>query len=82
MVKIRLKAGGKKGYRTFRIVAIDSEKKRDGSVLESLGNYNPHTHPSTVVLDIVKIDSWLSKGAQMTERVQKLYKLAKEGKLK
>ena len=45
--KIRLKRQGKKFYAFYRVVVVDSRKKRDGKVIEEIGTYNPNTQPST-----------------------------------
>ena len=81
MVKLRLKQTGKKNARTYRIVAADSENKRDGKVLEILGTYNPIPKNSIMILNIEAADKWLANGAQMTERVEKIYKLVKDNKV-
>ena len=49
--KIRLKRQGKKFYAFYRVVVVDSRKKRDGKVIEEIGTYNPNTQPSTAVED-------------------------------
>lgn len=77
MVKIRLKEGGKRNHRQFRVVIIDSKKKRDGAVLDTIGYYNPITDKSDVKLDTEKVDEWVKQGAQLTERVAKLVAIAK-----
>jgi small subunit ribosomal protein S16 len=81
MVKLRLKQTGKKNARTYRIVAAHSEDKRDGKDLEVLGFYNPQQDKSKMTLDIEAADRWLANGAQMTERVAKIYKLVKDNKV-
>jgi len=72
MVKIRLARVGKKKQPTYRIVVADARAPRDGRYVEILGHYNPRTEPTTFVVDNDKVRDWLSKGAQPTERVQKL----------
>ncbi|MHB1340242.1 MAG: 30S ribosomal protein S16 [Coriobacteriia bacterium] len=76
-VKIRLARAGAKKAPFYRVVAADSRAPRDGRFIEILGRYNPRTQPSTVELDIEKIDSWLAKGAQPTEAAGKLIAIAK-----
>ena len=74
MVKIRLTRGGAKKNPSYRVVAIDSRKQRDGRPLEFLGTYQP-THPDAPIrLEIDKIDAWLAKGAQMSDTVKSLVK--------
>jgi small subunit ribosomal protein S16 len=81
MVKLRLKQTGKKNARTYRIVASDARNKRDGKDLEILGFYNPQQEKSKMTLDIEAADKWIANGAQMTERVEKIYKLVKDNKV-
>jgi len=75
-VKIRLAQRGKKKNRTFRVVVADSRSPRDGKFIEDLGFYNPHHNPSTVEIDVEKAVSWLDKGAQPSERAQKLLEIS------
>jgi small subunit ribosomal protein S16 len=72
-VKIRLSRIGKKNRPYCRIVAIDSQKKRDGASLENLGSYDPVTH-KVIQLHIDKIEHWISKGAKCSAAVEKLIK--------
>lgn len=71
---------GKRGYPTYRIVVLDKRKKRDGSYLEKVGTYNPHTEPATLIIDDVKLQDWLKKGAQVSEGMRKLLKNKKAAK--
>ncbi len=82
MVKIRLKQTGKKNARQYRIVAANSTDKRDGKVLQTLGTYNPIPNLSEMKLNLESTDQWLKRGAQMTERVAKIYKLVKNNEVK
>ena len=75
-VKIRLEQRGKKKNRTYRVVVADSRSPRDGKFIEDLGFYNPHHNPSTVEIDVDKAVSWLDKGAQPSERAQKLLEIS------
>lgn len=75
-VKIRLSRIGKKNSPIWRIVAIDSRKKRDGEFLENLGTYNPITK-KLVQFHSEQLMSWVSKGAICSETVSKLVKLYK-----
>ncbi|MDA3937668.1 MAG: 30S ribosomal protein S16 [Actinomycetota bacterium] len=76
-VKIRLARAGAKKAPFYRIVAADTRSPRDGRFIEILGRYNPRTEPSTIQLDVEKVDAWIAKGAQMTETAGKLYEIAK-----
>lgn len=62
--------------RTYRVVVADSRSPRDGKFIEDLGFYNPHHNPSTVEIDVEKAVSWLDKGAQPSERAQKLLEIS------
>ena len=75
-VKIRLAQRGKKKTRTYRVVVADARSPRDGKFIEDLGFYNPHENPSTVDIDVEKAVSWLDKGAQPSDRVQKLLEIS------
>jgi small subunit ribosomal protein S16 len=74
MVRIRLRRVGAKKQPSYRIVAADIEHPRDGRFLEILGFYNPRTQPETIELHEDRIYDWLSKGAQPSESVARLFK--------
>ena len=76
-VKLRLMRMGKKKQPTYRVVAADSRSPRDGRFIEIVGTYEPRAEPSVIKLDQTKVDKWLSQGAQPTETVAKLIKIAK-----
>jgi len=75
MIKLRLKKYGRKGQPCYRVVAIDSRKKRDGSALEELGFYNPIT--DEIHLKFKRIKTRLEQGAQPTETVYNILSKAK-----
>ena len=75
-VKIRLAQRGKKKNRTYRVVVADSRSPRDGRFIEDLGYYDPHHNPSKVEINVEKAVSWLDKGAQPSERAQKLLEIS------
>jgi len=75
-VKIRLAQRGKKKNRTYRLVVADSRSPRDGKFIEDLGYYDPHHNPSKVEINVDKAVSWLDKGAQPSERAQKLLEIS------
>lgn len=75
-VKIRLAQRGKKKNRTYRVVVADSRSPRDGRFIEDLGFYDPHHNPSKVEINVEKAVSWLDKGAQPSERAQKLLEIS------
>jgi small subunit ribosomal protein S16 len=75
-VKLRLTRVGKTKQPTYRIVAADSRSPRDGRFIEIVGTYEPRQDPSKIVVDNAKAVDWLRKGAQPTERVEKLLKIS------
>jgi len=77
MVKIRLSRVGKKKVPFYRIVAVDSRKKRDGAYLENLGTYDGLKGILTH-LNEEGIQDWIDKGAVLTDSVKKLIKLKKD----
>ena len=74
-VKIRLKRMGKIRAPYYRVVVVDSRKKRDGRVIEEIGKYHPKEEPS--VIDVVsdRAQYWLGVGAQPSEAVEALLKV-------
>ena len=75
-VRLRLMRMGKKKQPTYRIVAADSRSPRDGRFIEIVGTYDPRREPSAVTVDNDKAVDWLQKGAQPSERVQKLLQIS------
>ena len=75
-VKIRLRRMGQKKSPFYRIIVADSKSPRDGRFIEEIGTYNPNTDPSTFNVDEEAAKSWLANGAQPTEVVGKIFKLA------
>jgi len=73
MVRIRLRRVGLKGQPSYRIVVADKEAPRDGRFLEIVGFYNPRTDPATIQIAEERVYDWISKGAQQTESVAKLF---------
>ena len=71
MVKIRLTRMGRTHAPVYRIIAIDSRKKRDGEALEILGTYNPFTK-ELVQFHEERINAWIAKGAVVSDAVEKL----------
>lgn len=72
MVKIRLMRAGSKKRPFYRIVAADSRSPRDGKFLEILGYYDPRKSPHVLEVDTERVNDWVGKGAQTSERVGKL----------
>lgn len=65
---------GKKHYPTYRIVALDKRKKRDGSYIEKVGTYNPMVEPVQVEINQERFNYWKMNGAEISEGLRKLLK--------
>ena len=76
MLKIRLARAGAKKKPFFHITVADSRMPRDGRFIERIGYFNPISRGKEVRLEVnqVRIDYWISKGAQVSERVLTLIK--------
>lgn len=71
-LKIRLARGGAKKRPFYSIVVADSRSPRDGRFIEKVGTYNPilkADDPNRVLLKLERIQEWMKKGAQPTDRV-------------
>ena len=75
-VKLRLMRMGKTKQPTYRVVAADSRSPRNGRFIEIVGTYEPRQEPSTVRIDNTRAVDWLRKGAQPTDRVERLLKIS------
>lgn len=76
MLMIRLSRVGARKKPYYRIVVIEKDRARDGRSLEVVGTYNPRTSPATVDLKKDRVDYWTGKGAQLSDRVNKLVEKA------
>ena len=76
MVKIRLKRMGAHKKPFYRVVVADSRTQRDGRFIEEIGYYNPLKDPAEIKIDEEAAKKWLGTGAQPTETVGKIFKLA------
>lgn len=76
MVKIRLKRQGAKKAPYYRVVVADSRSPRDGRNIEELGTYDPMAKPSVIQIDLERAKYWIANGAQPTDTVRGLLKLA------
>lgn len=74
-VKIRLKRMGKIRTPFYRVVVVDSRKKRDGRVIEQIGKYHPKEEPSFIEVTSDRAQYWLGVGAQPSEAVAALLKV-------
>ncbi len=73
-VRLRLTRMGSKKRPFYRVVAIDSQRKREGRALDYLGYYNPMVDPAEIKIDLEKVKEWMEKGAKPTETVLSLLK--------
>ena len=72
-VKIRLTRMGAKKKPTYRIVATDSRRPRDGQYIELIGTYNPVAEPKAVNIKEEVAMKWLRNGAVPTDTVRNLF---------
>ena len=75
-VKIRLRRKRQKKAPFYRIIVADSRSPRDGKFIEEIGTYDPTQDPSVYKLDEEAAKRWLANGAQPTDVVAKIFKLA------
>jgi small subunit ribosomal protein S16 len=74
-VRLRLtRVGGKKDP-IWRVVVADQRSPRDGRVIETIGQYNAQTNPSTIKIDEERARTWLARGAQPSNTVRKLLRI-------
>ncbi|ADP79140.1 30S ribosomal protein S16 [Pseudofrankia inefficax] len=73
--KIKLQRLGKMREPHYRIVIADARTKRDGRVIEAIGQYHPKDEPSTIIVDGDRAAHWLSVGAQPTDPVLAILKV-------
>ena len=73
VLMIRLSRMGARKQPHYRIVVIEKERARNGRPVEVVGTYNPRTNPASIEMKRDRVDYWVSKGAQMSDRVNKLY---------
>jgi small subunit ribosomal protein S16 len=77
MVKIRLMRMGAKQNPHYRVVVVDSRKKRSSDYIELLGHFDPrNTTPEPLKIDVERAQVWLSQGAQPTDRALRLLEQA------
>jgi small subunit ribosomal protein S16 len=73
---IRLARMGARTQPYYRVVVIEKDRARNGRSVEVVGTYNPRTDPATVDLKRDRIDHWISKGAQLSDTVNRLVRHA------
>ena len=71
-VTLRLARHGRKKRPFYRIVAADSQMKRDGRYLEQLGTLNPLTDPPTIELAQERVKHWIGVGAKTSDTMSKV----------
>jgi small subunit ribosomal protein S16 len=72
VLMIRLSRTGARKQPYYRVVVIEKERARNGRPVEIVGTYNPRTNPASVELKRERIEYWVSKGAQLSDRVSKI----------
>ena len=75
-VKIRLRRMGYKKHPIYRVIVADSRSPRDGRFIEELGTYDPNREPADIKIDAEAAKKWIDNGAQPTDTVAKLLKVA------
>ena len=75
-VRIRLTRVGATKQPSYRLVVADSRAARDGRAIDTIGHYNPRTDPIELRIDEETARAWLSKGAQPSDTVRRLFKQA------
>ena len=75
MLMIRLARIGARKQPYYRVVVIEKERARNGRSVDVVGTYNPRTTPASIEFKRDRIDYWVSKGAQCSDRVRKLLAL-------
>lgn len=75
-VRMRLTRVGAKKQPAYRVVVADGRSARDGRAIETIGHYNPRTEPVEVAIDAERARYWLERGAQPSEPVVRLLRLA------
>jgi small subunit ribosomal protein S16 len=76
-VALRLNRKGTKDRPYYKIVAVDSRKRRDGRYIEQLGTYDPQIEGTNFTIDLDKAEKWLGVGAQPSETVNSIIRKAR-----
>ena len=77
MVSIRLNRQGSKNRPYYKIVVVDSHKRRDGAFIDQVGTYDPMVEGVNYKIELEKVDKWLKPGAQASETVASIIKKAR-----
>lgn len=75
MLRIRLSRVGKANQPSYRLVVAEHARPVKGKYIESMGFYNPIVKPKVFTVDQVRIQYWMSKGAQPSSTVASLLKI-------
>ena len=75
-VVLRLARAGAKKKPYYHVVATDSRNPRDGKFIEAIGAYDPNLNPAKVEINADRLAYWLKAGAQPSETVSDLIKVA------
>ena len=73
-VSIRLRREGALNRPYYRIIVADSRSPRDGKFIEHIGNYDPKKAGDNAVIDLDRVDYWISNGAQPSDTVRSIIK--------
>jgi small subunit ribosomal protein S16 len=73
VLMIRLARVGARKQPHYRVVVIEKDRARNGRSVEVVGTYNPRTTPASLDLKRDRIEYWVGKGAQLSDRVGKLF---------
>ncbi|GAA5481873.1 30S ribosomal protein S16 [Haloferula sargassicola] len=76
-VALRLNRQGTKDRPYYKIVAVDSRKRRDGRYIEQLGTYDPMKEGANYTIDLEKADKWVDNGAKPSETVASIIRKAR-----
>ncbi|MBC86913.1 MAG: 30S ribosomal protein S16 [Bdellovibrionaceae bacterium] len=81
MVVIRLARFGSKHRPKYRVTVADQRRAATGKYIEIVGNFNPSPQgqEKEIILDLDRVNSWIAKGAQPTQRVKSIIKKAQAG---
>lgn len=78
-VVIRLRRAGSRKRPFYHMVVADSRMRRDGRFIETIGYYNPMSHPEVIEFAEERVLDWIQKGARPSETVDRLIKRKKRG---
>jgi small subunit ribosomal protein S16 len=76
-VSLRLNRKGTKDRPYYKIVAVDSRKRRDGLYIEQLGTYDPLKEGTNFEINLELADKWLSVGAKPSDTVKSMIRKAR-----